>query len=313
MTDAYTGSAAIAGLVTTAYDRAVAQKNRHRVLLRSLPDKHLVDPTHAGDTFRLFFQNELAESSAELTELVDPDAVAVPNVTPLDVGFREFGRTVFRTKKLDLTSMTKIDPMIVNALARDQAVSLDAEVGTIAYGGTNVEYGGAATSTATIATTHLIKGQDVREIVTKLRTNAADPRVGDLYVAYVHPHVALDLRTATGANEWRDDHKYTSPDMFWAGTTGVYEGALFVESARMKVANGGVGGLVDVYSNLFVGSEALAEVVWEEPHTLIGEIPVDKLQRHRPFSWYGALNWKRYREENLFRFESAASLGNNAA
>ncbi len=35
MADAYTGSAAIAGLVTTAYDRAVAQKNRHRVLLRS--------------------------------------------------------------------------------------------------------------------------------------------------------------------------------------------------------------------------------------------------------------------------------------
>ena len=36
---ALTGTAAIAGLITTAYDQAVAQKNRHRVQLRALPDK----------------------------------------------------------------------------------------------------------------------------------------------------------------------------------------------------------------------------------------------------------------------------------
>lgn len=313
MADAYTGTAAVAGLVTTAYDRAVAAKNRHRTLLRNIPDKHLVDPTHAGDTYRLFFFNDLAESSAELTELVDPDAIALPNTSNTDVGFREFGRTVFRSKKLDLTSMTKIDPIIVNALSRDQAVSLDNEVATIAYAGTNVKRASGRATTGALVPADLIKASDVREIVTRLRTNAAAERIGDLYVAYVHPHVALDLRTATGANEWRDDHKYTSPEMFWAGQTGVYEGAMFVESARMKVANGGTPSTTDIYSSLFFGSEALAEVVWEEPHTVIGEIPVDKLRRHRPFSWYGALNWKIYRQENLFRFESAASLGDNAA
>jgi hypothetical protein len=133
MADAYTGVAAIAGLVTTAYDTAVESQNRHLPLLRALPDKHLVSPTHAGDTYRLFRYNDLAESSAELTETVDPDAVAVPNTTALDIGFREFGRIVYKTKKLDLTSMTKVDPIVVDLLARDQAVSLDAEVGTVLY------------------------------------------------------------------------------------------------------------------------------------------------------------------------------------
>jgi N4-gp56 family major capsid protein len=171
-----------------------------------------------------------------------------------------------------------------------------------------VEYAGNATSTATVDAADLIKGQDVREIVTKLRTNAASPRRGELYWCGIHPHVALDLRTATGANEWRDDHKYTSPEGFWAGETGVYEGAFFVESARMKVATDGAASAKN-YRTVFAGRQAIAEVVWENPHTVIGEIPTDKLNRHRPFAWYGALNWARYRETNLFRLESGATLG----
>lgn len=313
MADTYTGVTQVAGLVTTAYDTAVENQNRHMPLLRALPDKHLVSPTHAGSTYRLFKYNDLAESSAELTETVDPDAVAVPNTTPLDVAFREFGRIVYKTKKLDLTSLAKVDPIIVDLLARDQAVSLDAEVGTILYAATNVDWAGDATSTATIDPTDLMKGQDVRTIVTRLRTNAASPRRGELYWCGIHPHVALDLRTATGANEWRDDHKYTSPEGFWAGETGVYEGAFFVESARMKVANGGTPATTDIYQTVFAGRQALAEVVWEMPHTVIGDIPVDKLQRHRPFAWYGALNWAIYRQENVYRLESAASLGVNGS
>ena len=308
MPDTYTGVTQVAGLVTTAYDTAVENQNRHMPLLRSLPDKHVVSPTHAGSAYRLFKYNDLAESSAELTETVDPDAVAVPNTTPLDVSFREFGRIVYKTKKLDLTSLAKVDPIIVDLLARDQAVSLDNEVGTILYAGTNVQRSANRASTVTVASGDLIKAQDVRQIVTKLRTNAASPRRGDLYWCGIHPNVALDLRTETGANGWRDDHKYTSPEGFWAGETGVYEGAFFVESARMKSALDGVGGTTRVYRTMFAGRQALAEVIWEAPHTVIGDIPVDKLQRHRPFAWYGALNWAIYRDENLFRYESAATL-----
>lgn len=308
MPDAFTGSAAVAGLVTTAYDTAIENQNRHVPLLRTLPDKHLVSPTHAGDNYTLFKYNDLAESSSLLTELTDPDAIAVPNVTPQSVAYKEFGRVLIKTKKLDLTSLAQIDPIIVDLLARDQSVSLDAEVGTVLYGGTGVVYGGSATSTATVTAAMPVKAQDVRKIVTTLRENAASPRRGDLYWCGIHPRVALDLRTETGAGGWRDDHVHAAPDLFWAGETGQYEGAFFVESARMRVATDGASS-AKVYRTMFAGRQALAEVVWEEPHTVVGDI-VDKLRRFRPFGWTGALNWARYRETNLIRLETGATTGN---
>lgn len=305
---ANTDTAAIAGLVTDAYDQAVAMKNRHLPLLRNLPDKHLVDPTHSGDTYTLFFYNDLAETSSLLTENTDTTPVAVPDVDPVVIGIKEFGRTIQKTKKLDLVSLSKIDPIVTSLLARDEAVSLDNEVSTIAYAGTNVVRGGGKAATNLVTATDVLTADIVRNIVTSLRENAAAPRRGDDYAAYVHPRVALDLRKETGAGGWRDDHKYTSPELFWAGETGVYEGAMFIESARMKVATDGASS-AKVYRSLFAGSEALAEVVWEPVHTVIGEV-VDHLKRFRPISWYGALNWGRYRETNLFRLETGASTGN---
>lgn len=302
---ALTGTAAIAGLITDAYDQAVAQKNRHRTMLRDLPDKHLVDPTHVGDTYTLFFYNDLAESSSLLTETTDTTAVAVPDVSPITVAISEFGRTVSTTRKLELTSLAQINPIVVNLLARDQAVSLDNEVATIAYGGTNVVRAGARAATNLVTSTDVITAKDFRNVITKLRENAAMGRRGEDYAVYMHPRVALDLRSETGAGGWRDDHKYAAPDLFWAGETGQYEGGFVIESARMKKANDGATSAT-VYRTLFAGAEALAEVVWEAPHTVIGE-QVDNLKRFRPISWYGALNWARYREDNLFRYESSAS------
>lgn len=308
MVDAYTQVSSVSNLVQTAYDKMVESQNRHSVLLRSLPDKTVADPTSAGSSYTLQKYNDLAVSSAELTELVDPDAVAVPQTTTLNVTFREFGRVVFRSHKLDLTSLTQVDPIIVDLLARDQAVSLDNEIGTILYAGTNVTYGGTGNAaTADVADGDNITADNVRVIRTKLRNRAASPRRGELYWCGIHPNVAHDLRAATGAGSWREDHRYAAPDVFWPGELGIYEGCFFIESARMK--SNGVGTAAEpVFSTLFAGKQALAEIVWEEPRTVIADIPVDKLQRHRPFGWRGALNWAIYRQENLERLETAATL-----
>lgn len=308
MVDAYTQVSSLSNLVQTAYDKMVESQNRHAVVLRTLPDKTVADPTSAGSSYTLQKYNDLAVSSAELTELVDPDAVAVPQTTTLNVAYREFGRVVFRSHKLDLTSMTMVDPIIVDVLARDQAISLDNEIGTILYAGTNVTYGGTGNAaTADVAAGDNISASLVRQIRTLLRNRAASPRRGELYWCGIHPNVAYDLRSETGAGAWRDDHKYASPDLFWPGELGVYEGVFFQESARMKNATDGTSSAV-VYRTLFAGRQALAEVVWEEPRTVIAEIPVDKLQRHRPFGWRGALNWAIYRQENLQRLETTATL-----
>ena len=313
MVDAFTTAGASSlgtSLVQKAYDKRVESANRHAVVLRGLADKFPQDLTNPGSSVVLQKYVDLTEGSRELTdETVDPDAIAVPSTTNIEIAYREFGATVFKTRKLDHTSLTQVDPIIVDVLMRDQNVSLDAEVATKLYAGTNVTYAGTGNAaTADVAAGDKIVSGDVRKIVTGLRVRAASPRRGELFAAYIHPNVALDLRQETGAGAWRDSHMYAAPDVFWPGEVGTYEGAFFVESARMKVATDGTTSAT-VYRTLFVGAQALAEATWQEPTTIVQSgVIVDKLNRFTTFGWYGALNWGIYRQENLERYESSATL-----
>jgi N4-gp56 family major capsid protein len=312
MVDVYTGVSALANLVTTAYDKALENQNRHLTIYRGVADKFLVDPTHAGNAYTLQIYNDLPETSAALSETTEPDAVALPATTPITVNYAEFGRLVVKTFKLSVTSMAQVDPMILDNLSRDLRVSLDNEVSTILNAGSNAQWGtgGSVDTTVEVTAAMTLRAQDVRQARTFLRRKAAEPRMGELYQALIHPNVAHDLRAATGAGEWRDDHKYASPDNFWPGELGVYEGFAFQESGRVKAANDGAASAT-VYRTLFLGKQALAEVVWKEPSSTFAEPGVvDKLGRQVGYGWHGALNWTRYRETNLFRFENGSSQPN---
>jgi hypothetical protein len=106
--------------------------------------------------------------------------------------------------------------------------------------GTNVIYGGStATSTATITAAATIDSPDIRKAVAKLRANKAAYRKGSLYWTGIHPEVSHDLRAETGAAGWRDPHNYSTPENIYAGEIGQYEGAFYVESARLYNAKTG--------------------------------------------------------------------------
>jgi len=86
------------------------------------------------------------------------------------------------------------------------------------------------------------------------------------------------------------------------------------KTLTVSVANAGtVSGTITfqpthkVYRTLVAGQQALAEAVAEEPHVVIGPV-TDRLMRLRPIGWYGVAGWKRYREEALWRIESASTI-----
>jgi N4-gp56 family major capsid protein len=62
-----------------------------------------------------------------------------------------------------------------------------------------------------------------------------------------------------------------------------------------------------VYRTFICGQQALAEAVAEEPHVVIGPV-TDRLMRSRPIGWYGVLGHAIYRNEALYRIESASSI-----
>ena len=342
MSNAYTDTSSGSlgtSLVQTAYDRYVEFALRAVPLVRDVADKKPAQQAMPGSSVVFQIYTDLAQATTALSETTDPDAVALGNTTQVSVTLNEYGNASLATRKLELFSLSDVDPAIADIIAFNMADSLDTVALGALTGGTNAiaEVNGAAVSTyagtytngttqKSILSTDVIKSRDIRLAVAKLRANKAVPRQGECYWCGIHPEVSHDLRAETGSGGWRDDHKYseTGASEFWPGTIGTYEGAMFVESPRMANFADGTGagsssgtfgtssyvnatGGVRVFRTLVAGKQALAEAVAEEPHVIFGPI-VDKLMRFRPIGWYGVLGWARYREPSLVRIESTSSI-----
>ena len=302
------GTAGAAGLVQKAYDRLLEFALRSEPLIRAVADKRPARQAIPGSTVVLQRYVDLAAATTALTEDADPDAVAMSTPTSVTITLAEYGNSVLVTRALELFSLADVDPAIANIIAFNLADSIDTIAMTTLRGGSNVIYAGStATSTATITAAATLSSANIRRAVAKLRANKSIARKGSLYWCGIHPEVSHDLRAETGAAGWLLPNQYGSAqDRIWAGEIGTYEGAYFVETARMHNATDGASSARN-YRTILCGQQALAEAVAEEPHTVIGPV-VDKLMRHRPMGWYGVLGFARYREEALFRIESGSSI-----
>jgi len=309
-------------LVTMAYDKLIELNLRTVPQFRAIADKKVGNPTHDGSSIRFQFYTDIADTTvagATLSETVDPDAVAIPATTTLDISQLELGRVVLPTRKLSLMSLSDVDPWIANAVAFNMALTLDNGVAAVLDAGTNVirESAGSLSTTAaktTITATDTVKSRDIRYAVTKTRANNVTPRNGSLFLSYIHPEVSADLRTETGNNVWRTPHDYQAAQPLYAGEIGTWEGVRFIETPNMTntQSGSGTGGTqTRVYNTFVLGQQALAEAVWKEPGIQFGNV-VDKLNRFRPVGWYGILNWSVFRQAALYRIETAASGRPNA-
>jgi N4-gp56 family major capsid protein len=227
------GTVGGAGLVQKAYDRLLEFALRAEPLIRSVADKTPAQQSIPGSTIVLQKYVDLTAATGTLTETVDPDAVALSTPDQVTITLNEYGNSVLVTRALELFSLADVDPAISNVIAFNLADSIDKVAMETLRGGTNVIYGGSATSTATVAAASTLDSADIRKAVAKLRSNKAAYRKGSLYWVGIHPEVSHDLRAETGAAGWRDPHNYSDVDKIYAGEIGQYEGAFFVESSRL--------------------------------------------------------------------------------
>ncbi len=238
---AFTDTSAISGLVQTAYDRYVEFALRSQPMIRAVADKKPVQQAMPGSSVVFSLYNDLSAATSTLTETTDPDAVALSNVDTVSVTLAEYGNAALVTRKLQLFSLSDVDPAVADIIAYNLADSLDVVAQNTLRQGTNVIYGGTRTSTATVTASDTIDSADLRKVVAKLRSNKAVPRAGSLYWVGIHPEVSHDLRAESGSIGWRDTHAHTDASLgnLFAGTIGTYEGAFFVENARMFSAKSG--------------------------------------------------------------------------
>ena len=309
MSNAYTDTTAVAGLVKAAYDRYVEFALRSQPLFRTLADKRPVQQAMPGSSVVFSLYQDLAAATGTLTETVDPNAVAISDVNTVSVTLNEYGNTVLNTRKLGEFAFSDVDPAVANIVAFNMADSIDKVVVNTLITGTNVIYSGSGNVGASaIAAGDNITGANLRRAVTKLRAGNAVPKDGMLYAAYMHPEVSHDLRSETGALSFEDVRKYTDPNVgnILNAVAGVYGGAYVVETPRAYSATDGTAS-ARVYRTIVCGQQALAEATAVEPGIVIGPV-VDKLMRFRPIGWYSLQGWALYRQASLFRIESASSV-----
>lgn len=333
MADVFTTTSSGLGsnIVTLAYDKLIETNLRILPKFREIADKKVGSLTHNGSSIRFQFNTDIADTTvagATLSETTDPDSVALPATSYIDVAQVELGRSVLPVKKINLMSLANIDPWVANAVGFNMTKTLDNAILAKLDAGANIvrvaggsgavsnTYEGVGTVAAknTIAPADTMKSAAIRTAVTKMRAAGVQYKAAGMYVAYIHPEVSADLRTETGNNVWRTPHEYQNAAPLYGGETGSWEGVRFIETANATNSQSGTGTggtQTRVYNTYVVGAQALAEAVWKEPGMEVGVVQ-DRFNRFSPVGWYGIINWALYRTPSLVRIETAASGRPNA-
>ena len=190
---------------------------------------------------------------------------------------------------IELTAGGYNDPMF------DVTVGTGTRYGLLETG----KLGGAA---AGAAGDGMIDDYVIRQIVGHFRSLGVAPFADGLYNALITPDQSIALRETTNLAGWRYPHlEENANGNIWRGTTGVFEGVRFIEGPQFYGIEKGAGvpattkniinlrpATADTANVLFFGPEGIADVVVEEPHTVVTPTN-DKFGRLFGLGWIGCL------------------------
>lgn len=308
-----------------------------------LADVYATAQSHPGTSVQFNILGDLSVASTALNETQDVSAVA-PTDSTVTATLNEFGNVILRTRALEGTSFIEIDPALANLIGFNAGVSIDEVAKNIVQAGTNVSYGGTETQRNSVTSGDILTSHNVRTVRAFLaRNNAmkwimgqgggAVPSFGEgsvdsfvqnpgtgWFAAMIHPDVALDLREQSGSGAWRVPSEYAAGfgneghTGVWSGELGAYEGFRFIENSRAPFFSQAGSSSQNVYGTLFFGREAIlkiwATVEGNGPTPQICEGPItDRLRRFRPIGWYWFGAYGIFRQNCLYRYETASSIG----
>lgn len=117
--------------------------------------------------------------------------------------------------------------------------------------------GTLAANRAAMTGAYYLRTASVKDAVETLATKNV-PRLGETYVAFVHPHQSRRLRDDP---EWIEVTKYAAPGNFMLGEIGRINDVVFIETTQVKKLVGGGGSSSDVYQAIFMGDNAFGHAI----------------------------------------------------
>jgi N4-gp56 family major capsid protein len=325
MADAYVQVSDLGSAGTAAYEQLSYYALRPELYFDACASVKPTRQSHRGASVMFTIYNEMAPKITTLAETTDVEVVTISDAD-VTVSLNEYGNASITTARVRAQSFLIVSADVANLIGFNAGISFDSLARNTLVAGTNVVYSGTGNAArADVAAGDHITASDVRNVVANLENNNVQ-RLGNYYRAFISPLVAVDLRTETGADAWRDPHTYAQPEQIWNGETGVFEGVAFMHTPRLSagnlaVAQGGLGTNLfvdqgtaseDVHPTLILGNQALAKtfssmVSAPMPQIILGTV-TDRLQRFVPIGWYWNGGFGRFREAALYRIESASSL-----
>lgn len=244
--NAYTGSA-------TAWDSAhtmspemktwyntEALENARPALVHAQFAKNIPLPPNNGTTVEVRKPNTMPDVR-QLTEGVIPDGRKY-GYTNLTAPVYQYGDYAAVSDRLQLHAIDPVAQDITEEFGAAGGNTKDKLARNIAQGGTNVIYcpkisGGSETAVSARSAmdgTCKLTAKMVAKAATWLKKHNA-PKIGNDYVAIIHPSVAYDLRQDSA---WIDAHKYAQPEEIYNGEIGKLHGVRFVESTNARIYGG---------------------------------------------------------------------------
>ena len=265
--------------------------------------KHPI-PKNGGKTIEFRKYSPLPKLLTPLTEGVTPDGQSL-TVTTVEATIDQYGGYVTISDMLQLTAIDNNMVQATKLLGNQAGASLDTITREVLNGGTNVVYAGGVTSRE--ALTANLTVDDIKKAVRALKNQNAE-KIGDSYVAIIHPDVTYDL---TNDPAWQAVKDYDPKD-WYEGEIGKIAGVRFVETTEAKIFEGGV------YSTLILGDNAygVTEIEGGGLQHIVKQLgsagTADALDQRATVGWKATKVAERLVEQFMVRIESKCTFASAA-
>ena len=300
-----TGTETLSTEMKTFYSDYLIDTAAPKLVHDQFGQKHPI-PKNGGKTIEFRKYEPLPKLLTPLTEGVTPDGQSL-NVSKVEATVGQYGGYVTLS---DMLLATAIDNNLVQAtklIGNQAGATLDTITRDVLNGGTNVIYAGGVESRSALTSESKLTVDDIKKAVRALKVQNAQ-KIGDSYVAIIHPDVSYDL---TNDPHWQAVKDYDPKD-WYEGEIGRIAGVRFVETTEAKIFEGGV------YSTLVLADDAygVTEIEGGGLEHIVKQLgsggTADALNQRATCGWKATKVAERLVEQYMVRIESKSTFGGAA-
>ncbi len=216
------------------------------------------------NTLRYARYADLAVSTTVLTEGTAPTDDAL-TISSEFFTAAQYGATVAVSDLANLDSPHDLISIAAERVAYKAVRSMDhlvrdeifsSALTSAVFGATGATTLTANTANSAVATTGLLSGAFVKQMVARLKGSNVPQFADGTYRCIIHPAQEYDLVSDTSVNGWIEAHKYVNNVPLLTNEIGQFAGVRFIVSSDAKVTTGAGASSGNVYSALFLGPDA---------------------------------------------------------